>query len=565
MDIKEFENPPSRYKGAPFWGWNGKLDNEELIRQIDVFKEMGFGGFQMHPRTGLDTEYLGQEYMDAVKACVEKAEKEDMSACLYDEDRWPSGFAGGLVTKNKKFAARQLLFTPVSYEEYGEVNFTPDFSTTRTRSGNGVLIACYDIVLDKNGNLSGATRISSDTEPRGTKWYAYHETALPSPWFNGYTNVDVADSEAIDEFIKTTHEKYFETVGDKFGKTVPTIFTDEPQVAFKRVLDNPFEKKDVLLAWSRKIEEEYKKMFGEDILDTLPLVIWEGENSSQAKYIYHNIIAEMFATNFCDKIGDWCKKHGIKFTGHMISEGSLRCQTENIGDVMRGYRGMHVPGVDNLCDDRDFIAIKQAVSSSRQSSTGEVLCELYGVTNWNFDFRQLKFQGDWQAAIGVSTRCHHLSWYTMKGEAKRDYPITFSYQAPWYKKFSYLEDHYSRIGYTMAQGKSKVSLCVLNPVESLWVDYGNIKQTIGKQSETEKNYTDVMETLMFNHIEFDCVSEANIERMLGECKTGIKLGNCEYTTVILPGCKTLRSSTVEILNSFENRGGKIIFIGCNVQ
>ena len=52
-----FRNPTSEYRGTPFWAWNGELKEEELLRQRDVFKEMGFGGFHMHVRSGMATEY----------------------------------------------------------------------------------------------------------------------------------------------------------------------------------------------------------------------------------------------------------------------------------------------------------------------------------------------------------------------------------------------------------------------------------------------------------------------------------------------------------------------------
>lgn len=87
-----FRDPPAPYRGAPFWAWNCKLDRETMVRQVLYFKEMGMGGFHMHCRTGLDTEYLGEEFMEIIRACVEKAKEEDMLAWLYDEDRWPSGF-----------------------------------------------------------------------------------------------------------------------------------------------------------------------------------------------------------------------------------------------------------------------------------------------------------------------------------------------------------------------------------------------------------------------------------------------------------------------------------------
>ena len=74
-----------------------------------------------------------------------------------------------------------------------------------------------------------------------------------------------------------------------------------------------------------------------------------------------------------------------------------------------------------------------------------MLSELYGVTNWDFDFRGHKLQGDWQAALGVTVRVPHLTWTSMAGEAKRDYPASIGSQSPWYREYSYLEDHFARV------------------------------------------------------------------------------------------------------------------------
>ena len=104
-----FQNPTNEYRGAPFWAWNQALSPEVLVRHIDYFKEMGIGGFHMHCRTGLDTPYMGEEYKECVRACVEKAKAEGMYAYLYDEDRWPSGAAGGKVTKDVEYRNLGLL------------------------------------------------------------------------------------------------------------------------------------------------------------------------------------------------------------------------------------------------------------------------------------------------------------------------------------------------------------------------------------------------------------------------------------------------------------------------
>ena len=81
-----FKKPTCEYRGTPFWAWNSDLTSDELKRQIEIFKEMGLGGFHMHVRTGMSTKYLSKDFMNLVRDCVDKAKDEEMLAWLYDED-----------------------------------------------------------------------------------------------------------------------------------------------------------------------------------------------------------------------------------------------------------------------------------------------------------------------------------------------------------------------------------------------------------------------------------------------------------------------------------------------
>lgn len=109
-----FQTPTSEYRGTPFWAWNGKLDPEKLISQIHIFKEMGLGGFHMHVRTGMDSPYLNEEFMSYIRLCIEKAREEQMLAWLYDEDRWPSGTAGGVSLPENQKMQENRCFLPQS-------------------------------------------------------------------------------------------------------------------------------------------------------------------------------------------------------------------------------------------------------------------------------------------------------------------------------------------------------------------------------------------------------------------------------------------------------------------
>ena len=103
------QNPPKAYRPVPFWSWNDRLESEETRRQIKEMDEQGMGGFFMHVRTGLETPYMNEDFMHCIRACVEKAKSNQMLAYLYDEDRWPSGAAGGLGFALRTYLHAELL------------------------------------------------------------------------------------------------------------------------------------------------------------------------------------------------------------------------------------------------------------------------------------------------------------------------------------------------------------------------------------------------------------------------------------------------------------------------
>lgn len=560
LDASLFKNPTSEYRGTPFWALNSYLTSEELCRQIDVFKEMGLGGFHLHVRTGLENEYLSDEYMALIKDTVTKAKNEEMLAWLYDEDRWPSGAAGGFVTKDEKYRGRCLLFTPfLTADAYS----SDDSRSEGGRSGKGTLIACYDIVLDENGYLKEYRRIKEEEAAEGTKWYALLEIHTPSSWYNGQTYADTLSKETIEKFIEVTHEKYKKTVGDEFDKTVPAIFTDEPQFTRKCVLNNSFDLMDITMPWTDNVPELYKKAYGEDILDFLPEVFWDLPDSkvSAHRYKYHDFIAELFASAFADTVGNWCNENNIALTGHMMEEPTLRSQTAALGEAMRSYRSFRLPGIDMLCNSHEFTTAKQAQSAVHQFGYEGMLSELYGVTGWDCDFRTYKHQGDWQACLGVTIRVPHLSWYAMKGEAKRDYPASIHYQSPWYKKYNRIEDHFARVNTALTRGKPVVKIGVIHPVESFWLHWGpNDKSALFRESLDER-FRNITQWLLEGSIDFNFISEALLPVQCEKGGAPLKVGKMEYDAIVVPGCETLRKTTIERLEAFRAQGGKLIFMG----
>ncbi|HEX7713689.1 MAG TPA: hypothetical protein VF531_06675 [Bacillota bacterium] len=561
-----FRNPSAEYRGTPFWAWNCRLDKELLLKQIGQLQAMGMGGFHIHSRTGMATPYLGNEFMELVRLCHEEAKRRNMLCWLYDEDRWPSGAAGGLVTKEKRFRSRYLVFMPGE----GDSLYCPtkqDFDRMLQNGANprGYFLAKYGVKLE-DGVLVNYQRITDGiSSADGMKIYrAYLEISPDKPWHNNQAYVNTLDREAIERFVELTHEQYFRHFGADFGKTIPAIFTDEPQFHHKESFQFATEERTVILPFSDDLPDTYLAEYGMDLLDHLPELFWELPDGkvSVARYRYHEHVAERFTTAFADTVGAWCSSHGIMLTGHMMEEPTLFSQTKALGEAMRSYRSFQLPGIDILCDRREYTTAKQAQSAAHQYGCPGVLSELYGVTNWDFDFRGHKLQGDWQAALGVTVRVHHLTLVSMAGEAKRDYPASIGYQSPWYKEYHLIEDYFSRVNTALTRGVPRVRIGVIHPIESYWLHWGPLEQTFAVRDELENNFRNITEWLLFGLLDFDYLSEALLPSLTpGEVSVPFEAGKMKYDVIIVPGCHTLRSTTVARLEAFQKAGGVVIFSG----
>jgi hypothetical protein len=553
--VDQFSNPGCDFRGAPFWAWNGKLAPAELRRQIRLMKEMGLGGFFMHSRVGLGTAYLSEDWFDCVKACIDEAKKQDMRAWLYDEDRWPSGAAGGLVTADPRHRLRRLVMRRL---DGGAIPVAEGESLALFRVRfDGERMAGYSRLpdLDAPADLSADESLllfSVELDPA-------------SSWYNGQTYLDTMDREAVGAFIEVTHEAYRRHVGTAFGGVVPGIFTDEP--AHTQVCMAAGENR-FATAWSRTLAKTFAERYGYDLLARLPELFYDRQAGgiSTARYHYHDCITAMFVDAFGRQIGEWCERHGMLYTGHLLEEDTLSRQTNEVGSCLRFYEYMQAPGMDLLTEHwRIYDTAKQVSSAAHQFGRKWRLTETYGCTGWDFPFAGHKALGDWQAALGINVRCQHLAWYTMQGEAKRDYPAGIFYQSPWWREYPKVEDYFARINLVMAQGEEVRDILVIHPVESAWT----MTRVGWRESAEVKAYDRMLVTLrdslLAAHLDFDYGDEEILSRHggveAGEGAAVLRVAKARYTAVVVPPLHTLRGSTLALLRQFRERGGLVVFVG----
>jgi hypothetical protein len=510
IDADIFLNPPIEYRSAPFYSLNDKLDTAEVIRQVRGFKEAGFGGSFLHSRGGLLTEYMGSEWWEVMDAAVRTSKEIGINAWFYDEDKWPSGFAGGKIPLvSEDFHARCLTRVEKD-EEVDEI----------------------DSVLYEDDRYR----------------YIIHKARMGNGWFNGTCYTDLLNSDMVKTFIDSAYAPYLERYRAKIGKTVPGIFTDEPQVS-ARVSGG----KEGSVSFSPVVIDKFKEMHGYDLLPVIPMLFDTIGNYSKVRYDYYQTISRCFEESFARQIGAYCEEMNTIFTGHLNGENTFETTMANSGNSMINYRHMQMPGIDQLGLYYPELNIPRSVSSvANQYGIARRMSESYGISGHNMNFEDRKWLLDWLTINGINFIVPHLTSYSMKGERKRDYPPNFSPAQPYWEYNSLFEDYSARICYVNTIGKYAANLLLIHPLES---------EYLGIRNNSFNIYSQCMTQLLKSHRNFDLGDEQILSEIAKVENGELVVGEMAYRLLILPGMLVVRSSTLDLLERFHASGGKILVYG----
>lgn len=582
MDIKmwkeKLHEPGSEYRSAPFWGFNGKFEEENLKFQVREMKNAGMGGFFVHSREGLETPYLSDEWMQSIAHTIDEAKRQDMEVWIYDEDKWPSGSAGGLVSRTdpQKYSAKAVtleVLEPADYEK------KQNALIVGADCSDGRILGIYPVVLDGDRILD-----MPENKPEKTGRYALgkennvnavlilrQETSGTSEWYNGFAPSDTLNPEAVKTFLNLTHEKYKERFGAEFGKRIKGFFTDEPNCCdFFSI----FTEGRPWLTYTEQMPEYFLEKRGYELIPDLPLLFFDGEGAEKLRHDYWRTIAELFQEAFMKQMYEWCDGNGLEVTGHMLYENDLGYQARVCGSAMTQYKYLHRPGVDLLGEQtKEYLTIKQTSSVAHQYGRKHTITETYGCTGWEFSFEGQKWLGDWQFVQGIDRRCQHLALYSIAGCRKRDYPPVFGYQTTWWKQNHLLEQYFGRLSTILGETEVIRDVLVLHPMSSIWtkarsagnedlshmeMNMGWLDEHITSVNEWGESYNRLAKMLSGAHIDFDFGDEILLSQDGKVEGNAIILGQCAYHTVIVPRIVTMFEHTSRLLSDFAANGGKLI-------
>lgn len=539
--LETFAAPPAQYAPAPLWVWNDRLTEEQVrgtLRDMAAQKVMQVF---VHPRPGLMTPYLSDEWFKLWNIALDEAEKLGIIVWIYDENSYPSGFAGGFVpdqmpeSRGRGLSIREVEETPKADED---------------------LVAVYAPEGDGFKNVTDAAK--QGTLPKAKYLLAKVVHATPTPWNAGKPYVDLMYPGVTEKFLEVTLEPYRKHVGAEFGKRIPGSFTDEPEL---RPAGG--------LPWTPDLPQQFEKKWGYSLLDHLACLVKDTGEFKRVRHDYLYTLNQLFIERWAKPYYEYCEKNNLKFTGHYWEHEWPSCLM--VPDNMAMYAWHQLPAIDNLMNQYSEAlhaqfgntrTVRELASVANQMGRPQRLCEAYGAGGWDLRFEDMKRIGDWLYVLGVNVLDPHLSFITIRGARKRDHPQSFSYHTPWWEGYHVSAEYFTRLSAALTAGKQVNDVLLLEPTTTCWMynrDGGS-----EKLNEIGQSFEAFIRDWERNQIEYDLGSEDIIARhgSVDEKSKTFVVGECRYGVVVLPPLtENLESKTVELLDTFVKAGGSVIACG----
>ncbi|MHB9035434.1 MAG: glycosyl hydrolase [Armatimonadota bacterium] len=588
--------PDPDYTACPLWFWNGDLDPGELVRQIGLMHEKGIRAFVIHPRKGLLVKYLSDEWFERVGVAIEEAAKLEMHVWLWDEEDWPSGYAGGRVlARDNSYVAQNLTLERHYIDGPNEVRLELD-CPHEVRASLAVRIS--DVIPVPRNPLESVPQ-SDEVAPWSDRTKFNHVYAKDAPielerdgeftvwsvptgrWcvmvvrqkrtdhraeYSGHDYTDVMNQGAVEAFIEETHEQYYRRFGENFGKTIRGFFIDEPG------LYNNFREQNVgSVSWTHDFALEFEKRRGYSIMPLLPH-LWEvmGERTWQIRFDYWQTLTELIYERFFRTIADWCGAHKVQLTGHLLIEELLVTISRMAGNPFAALKSFHVPGVDKIDEETEKISEKLVSSIAHANGCNRVISETFACIGWKLAPSYMKNIIDYQYVRGVNWLRPHAFYYSIDDYRKYECPPSEFFQNPWWEHSKPLWDYVHNLSYALSQGTHAASVALYYPIDDTWArmtpeDPGPFP-CFKTQSEHGRL---VMETdaatirlntiLMESQYDFDVLDYSVLSQ--SELAEGfIRVCEEEFRAVIVPPVSVIDAAALDKILGLAESGGTAVFV-----
>ena len=512
--LKCLLSPDSEFSPMPFWFWNDRLNEDEIINQIREMNGKGVNGFVIHPRIGIprDIPYMSDKFMSYVKCAVEEADRLGMKVILYDEGMYPSGSAHGMIAEKHPDLAARGIRCEQSSKSKPELEAEEKLVLTLTAKKTAENSLDRESIREYNGGAPEEGYVFIHLIEGFTHGHIRGIHIGEDDWETPPRSADILSRESVACFIEYTHEVYYKVLSEYFGNTVIGIFTDEPSVMGRG-------EDDRMHPWTTGFMEDLEKA-GVMPCDIVAMWYDVGEETEQIRTRYRKAVYKRLENVFYKQLYIWCGEHNIALVGHPGKSADI------------GYlKYFHIPGQDLVFrrvapeDDKALLGIdstqaKCSSDSARHRGRRRNLNECFACggrngIDWAFNADDMKWTMDWLFIRGVNMLVPHAFFYSLDGERR------FGERAPdvginniWWKYYNSISDYMKRMSYMMTDSVNVTDTAVL--CSSVFLPF------------------DITKPLYENQIEFNYLEEELIKD--GSCcidNGKIKIASQCYGTLLI--------------------------------
>ena len=371
-----------------FGATSGRPTVAETASALEALKAAGIREYMIYPRSGLEYEYMGDDWLDYVEGVVCAAERLGMGIWLYDEFNWPSGSCKGRVPREN-----------------------PEWAYSE-----------YEVGRQEDGTF--AWRVERD----------------PGFGANNYS------LEAMNRFRELTHEKYERRLKRHFGKTVRGVMTDEPaHYSLARRRDVAARRKATgrmvdHFRWWKECEEDYRAATGGRDFRRDAEAWYRGEGDDSVWRVYTENLARRFIEAHFAPTRRWCERNGLEFTGHMIAEQNPPVSAENNALPVEVISSLSVPGMDEIYSHGDgrmeWLTFHLMEQAARKNGKGG-LAELFAMGPCDMTWERMRRMIMLAAAHGADRYLFSLHQLNALGytDPTKWWAMFVSPTQPWFAEF----------------------------------------------------------------------------------------------------------------------------------
>lgn len=514
-----FRYPPANFRPLQIvHGFDNLASDTDILRKrLQDLRSLGIGGLVVNVsfRDYLRSEKQWMFFLEGLRI----SEELGFVLWLYDEEGYPSGAAGGLVLERNP-----------DFEAIGLIRF-----------------------VDDDGKVHYEIR------------RMYEGTHCTENVYKKRRYVNILNPEAVRTFILLTHGEYAKRIPD-IGKRIRAIFTDEPSLITTYI--RPPEDALPAIPWVEDLPKEFERRKGYDLMPHLESLFRDVGDYQRLRCDFYDVVAQLVAERYFGQIQNWCRRHGIAFSGHLLAEEKLLWHAMYYGDLMACLRRMDIPGIDMLTSDPrtivvglSFLVPKFASSAAHLEGRLEAMSEtsdfvqrtgVWGGQKRPASLPEMKATAAIQFLLGINTI---TSYYA--------HPFGDESERADYKRYC---TYVGRLGVMLKGAQHVCDVAVLYPIAGVWANFYPTTLSMyqphpnARLNEIDEQFASLCRLLLQNQIDFDIVDE----RAIWDAKVGqgrFKIARESYKALIVPTTDAIRLQTLRKIAQLKRRGILIIAVG----